>query len=85
MTTSAGHNSVEAGRLRAFVERIERLHEERQTIADDIKDVFAEAKGVGYDTKIMKKVIAIRRMDRSKRQEEEALLELYMAALGDDV
>lgn len=74
--------TVAAGQLRAFVERIERLHEERSTIADDIKEVFAEAKGTGFDTKAMKTLIRLRRKDPAERQEEEAILELYMAALG---
>jgi uncharacterized protein (UPF0335 family) len=78
-----GHNGVDASHLRAFLERIERLEEEKQAIADDIKQVYSEAKGSGYDTKIMRKVISIRKMDRDKRAEEEAMLELYLSALGD--
>jgi uncharacterized protein (UPF0335 family) len=74
--------TVAAGQLRAFIERIERLHEERQTIADDIKEVFAEAKGTGFDTKAMKTIIRLRRQDQAERQEEEAILDLYKAALG---
>jgi uncharacterized protein (UPF0335 family) len=74
--------TVAAGQLRALIERIERLHEERQTIADDIKEVFAEAKGTGFDTKAMKRIIQLRRQDQAERQEEEAILDLYKAALG---
>ena len=76
-------NSVDAGHLRAFLERIERLEEEKRAISDDIKEVFAEAKGTGYDVKIMRKIISLRRMDRDKRREEEEILELYLAALGE--
>lgn len=68
--------------LRAFIERIERLEEEKQTIADDIKEVYAEAKGTGFDTKILRQVIRIRKQDSAERQEQEALLDLYLHALG---
>ncbi len=70
------------GQLKAFIERIERLEEEKKAIADDIKEVYAEAKGTGFDTKIMRKVITLRKKDKAERQEEEALLDLYMSALG---
>ena len=73
---------VAADQLKSFVERIERLEEEKQTIADDIKDVYAEAKANGYDTKIMRQVVRIRKQDKSEREEMEALLDLYMQALG---
>lgn len=76
-------NSVDAGHLRAFLERIERLEEEKRAIADDIKEVYAEAKGTGYDVKIMRKIVSIRRMDRDKRREEEEILDLYLQALGE--
>lgn len=76
-------NSVDAGHLRAFLERVERLEEEKRAISDDIKEVYAEAKGTGYDVKIMRKIISLRRMDRDKRREEEEILELYLAALGE--
>src|SRR4026208_1505414 len=68
--------------LKAFVERIERLEEEKKGLADDIRDVFAEAKGQGFDTKIMRQVIRLRKKDSAERQEEEALLDLYLHALG---
>jgi uncharacterized protein (UPF0335 family) len=74
--------TVAAGQLRAFVERIERLHEERKEIADDIKEVFSEAKGCGFDTVAMKSCIRMRAMDPAERQERESILDLYMAALG---
>lgn len=70
------------GQLRAIVERIERLEEEKRTIAGDIKEVYAEAKGNGFDIKILRKVIALRKKDVGERQEEEAMLEVYLAALG---
>jgi uncharacterized protein (UPF0335 family) len=73
---------VARDQLRAFIERIERLEEEKKTIADDIKDVFAEAKGTGFDTKALRKVIAIRKLDQDERMEQEAILETYLAALG---
>lgn len=74
--------TVAAGQLRAFLERVERLEEEKQTIADDIKEVFAEAKGTGFNTKIMRKIIRMRRMDQAERREEESVTEIYLAALG---
>lgn len=74
--------TIAAGQLRAFIERIERLEEEKQTIADDIKEVFAEAKGTGFDTRAMRTIIRLRKKDRAEREEEQAMLDLYMAALG---
>jgi uncharacterized protein (UPF0335 family) len=68
--------------LKAFVERIERLEEEKKAIADDIKDVFAEAKGNGYDVKALRKIIQMRKQDIDERREQEAILDLYMQALG---
>lgn len=80
--TSESANTVAAGQLRAFIERIERLEEEKQTIADDIKEVFAEAKGTGFDVKAMRTIIRMRKKDAAERQEEEAILDLYLNALG---
>jgi uncharacterized protein (UPF0335 family) len=74
--------TVAAGQLRAFIERIERLEEEKKTISDDIKDVYAEAKGTGFDTKALRVIIRLRKKDQAERQEEEAILDLYKAALG---
>ena len=74
---------VDSSHLRAFIERIERLEEEKRAIAGDIKEVYAEAKGNGFDAKIMRKVVSLRRMDRDKRIEEETVLDLYLSALGD--
>jgi len=70
------------GQLKAIVERIERLEEEKRTIATDIKEVYAEAKANGFDTKILRKVIGLRRKEAAERAEEEALIATYMAALG---
>jgi len=74
---------VGAERLRAFIQRIERLEEDKAGIAADIKDVYAEAKGEGFDTKILRKVVGLRKKDPQARREEEELLELYLAALGE--
>ncbi|ASY64457.1 hypothetical protein SJ05684_c30330 [Sinorhizobium sojae CCBAU 05684] len=73
---------VSRDQLRAFIERIERLEEEKKTIADDIKDVYGEAKAMGFDTKILKQVISIRKMDGDERMEQEAILDTYLQALG---
>lgn len=81
--TSESAQTVAAGQLRAFIERIERLEEEKQTIADDIKEVYAEAKGNGYDVKVLRKVIALRKRDLDERKEEEAILDLYLQAVGE--
>lgn len=80
---AAGATTVAAERLRSFIERVERLEEEKAVIAGDIKEVYAEAKGEGYDTKTLRQVIRLRKMDRAERQEREALLDLYLSALGD--
>lgn len=83
--SEAGHNSISgaaADQLRAFVERIERLEEEKKVIADDIKDVYAEAKGTGFDVKVLRKLVALRKRQKHEVEEEEALLDLYMHALG---
>ena len=68
--------------LKAFVERIERLEEEKKALADDIRDVYAEAKGNGYDVKALRTVIRLRKQDKDERAEQEAILETYLHALG---
>lgn len=78
-----GATTVAADRLRSFIERVERLEEEKAAIMNDSKEVYAEAKGEGYDVKILRQVIRIRKMDRADRQEQEALLDLYLSALGE--
>jgi uncharacterized protein (UPF0335 family) len=86
MMTAIGDNSgafgVARDQLRAFVERIERLDAEAKELNDERKDVYGEAKGMGFDTKILKRVVAIRRQDKDQRMEEEAILDTYLAALG---
>ncbi len=81
-----GRNSrdeeVASDQIRAFVERIERLEAEKKDIATDIKEVYAEAKGSGFDTKVLRKVVAIRKQDHNERAEFEAILDLYLTALG---
>jgi uncharacterized protein (UPF0335 family) len=74
--------TVAAGQLRAIIERIERLREEAKAIGDDLKDVYAEAKGTGFDTKAIKTIVKLRGQDQAQRQEEESILDLYKAALG---
>ncbi|GEM_PF-35240 len=78
----AVEDSVAQDQLRAFIERIERMEEEKAAIAADIKEIYAEAKGNGFDTKILRKIVTIRKQDANERMEQEALLELYMDALG---
>ena len=74
--------TVAADQLRLFIERIERLEEEKKGIADDIRDVYSEAKANGYDTKTMRKVVGLRKLETHTRQEMDALLDTYRAALG---
>lgn len=76
------NENVSAEQLRLFIERIETLEEEKKGMADDIKDVYAEAKGTGFDTKTMKAIIRLRKMEAAARQEAEALLDVYKTALG---
>jgi uncharacterized protein (UPF0335 family) len=78
----AGPAGVARDQLRAIIERIEKLEEEKQAIADDIKEVYAEAKANGYDVKILRQVVRLRKQDSAERQEQEALLDLYLHALG---
>ena len=77
-----GHNGDADDRLRLLIERIERLEEEKKAIGDDIKDVYLEAKSVGYDTKIMRQIVRLRKMKPDDRREMEAILDLYKRALG---
>ncbi|MCI5043460.1 MAG: DUF2312 domain-containing protein [Aquisalinus sp.] len=81
--TATKVGGVAANRLRSFIERVERLEEDKAAILQDIKEVFSEAKGEGYDTKAMRQIIRLRKMDRADRQEAEAILELYLSALGE--
>lgn len=80
--TIESSQTIAVGQLRAFIERIERLEEEKKTIAEDIKEVFAELKGTGFDAKAVRTIIRLRKMEAHERQEEEAMVQLYMDALG---
>ncbi len=77
-----GEGSVAGKRLISFLERVETLEEEKTALADDIKEVYAEAKGVGFDVKIVRRIVKLRKMEPEKRQEEDELLELYKSAIG---
>jgi uncharacterized protein (UPF0335 family) len=76
-------NATAQGQLKSIIERVERLEVEKAEISEQIKEVFAEAKGNGFDVKVLRKVIRIRKQDRAKRQEEEAILDLYLSAIGE--
>jgi uncharacterized protein (UPF0335 family) len=80
-----GHNSIASERLKSFVGRIETLEEERKGLADDVKDIYTEAKSIGFDVKILRKLVALRKQDVDARREEQALLELYANAIGLDL
>ena len=80
--TTEDKGSIAAQELRLFVERVERLEEEKKGIADDVKDVYLEAKANGYDVKTMRSIVRLRKMEKNARQEAEALLETYKNALG---
>lgn len=83
MSVKKGSGVVDAGRLKSFIQRIEKLEEERDGIGADIKEVFAEAKSAGYDVKIMRAVIRIRKQDKADREEADELLTLYLNAIGE--
>lgn len=78
----AGSPEISANRLKSFIERVERLEEEKKTLAEDIRDVYSEAKSTGFEPKVMRKIVSLRKTNLEKRREEQELLELYMAALG---
>lgn len=90
MSPEIGHNSQNdddasgfaKGQLKAIIERIEKLEEEKKAISDDIKDVYGEAKGNGFDVKALRTIIRMRKQDADERQEQETILETYMQALG---
>ena len=71
-----------AGRLKSFIERVERLEEEKAALTADIREVYSEAKGLGFDSRTMRQVVRMRRIDKSELQEQEAVLDLYLSALG---
>ena len=75
-------NTSAQGKLKSLIERIERLEEDKAAVSADLKEVYAETKGEGFDVKIVRKVVRLRKQDAAKRQEEEALIELYISAIG---
>lgn len=81
-STPSSVGGVSGERLKQYIERIERLEEEKAGLAEDIRDVYAEAKSAGYESKIMRQIVKLRKMDHQKRQEQEELLELYKSAIG---
>ena len=76
-------NSTAQTQLKTIIDRVERLEEDKAAVMADLKEVYAEAKGNGFDTKILRKIIRLRKQDKAKRQEEEAILDLYLSALGE--
>ena len=76
--------SVAAERLKSFIERIERLEEEKAALASDIREIYSEAKGTGFDTKVMRQIVRLRKMEEADRQEQQAILDTYKKALGLD-
>jgi len=78
----AGHNSVSKDQLRSIVERIERLEEEKKTISDDVRGIYVEAKGGGWDVKALRTIVRLRKQDANERHEQETILETYMHAMG---
>ena len=86
MADDASHadilNQTAQGQLKSIIERIERLELDKAAVMEDLKSVYAEAKGNGFDTKILRKVVRLRKQDTAKRQEEDALLDLYLSAIG---
>ena len=78
----AGHNSVAADQIKSIISRIENLEAEKSALADDIKDVYGEARGNGFDTKVLRKIVAMRKKDHATRKEEEAIMDVYLKALG---
>jgi uncharacterized protein (UPF0335 family) len=80
--TEIGHNSIAKDQLKSIIERVERLEEDKKAISDDIKDVYSEAKGNGFDAKALRRIVALRKQDPDKRAEQDAILDTYMHALG---
>ena len=77
-----GHKSIAKDQLKSIIERVERLEEDKAAIGSDIKDVYAEAKGNGYDVKALRRIVSLRKQDPDKRAEQEAILDTYLHALG---
>lgn len=82
MVKKSGHNSIAATQLKSIIEKVEKLEEEKAGLQSDIKDVYAESKGAGFDVKTLRKIISLRKKDASERDEEEHLLDTYKRALG---
>lgn len=82
LNDGVGSSGVARDRLKTFIERVERLEEEKKAITDDMKEIFAEAKGEGFDVKVIRKIITIRKQDSNERAEQEAITDLYLHALG---
>jgi uncharacterized protein (UPF0335 family) len=80
-----GHNSVAGDELKLLFERIERMEEEKKGVAEDIKDIYVEAKSRGYDPKIMRQIVRLRAMDTDKRKEQQSLIDVYASAIGLDL
>ena len=78
----AGKGGIQAERLKSFIERIERLEEERGALTGDIREVYAEAKSAGYDAKVMRQIVRLRKMDAADREEQESILQVYLDAVG---
>jgi uncharacterized protein (UPF0335 family) len=78
----ASNSDISGNRLKSFIERVERLEEEKKALSEDIRDVYAEAKGTGFEPKIMRKIVSLRKSNLEKRREEQELLDLYMSAIG---
>lgn len=85
MPEKIGHNVFAADQLKSFITRIERMEEEKAALSADIREIYAEAKGTGFDTKIMRQVVRLRKLDKADLQNQDALLELYRRALGMDL
>ena len=83
MPDGATDKGISAQRLKSFIERIERLEEEKKALGGDIKEVYSEAKSGGFDAKIMRQVVRIRKMDKAEREEQEALVQVYLDAVGE--
>ena len=82
MTQAGVSGGVAAGQIKSIIERVERLEEEKAALAADIREIYSEAKGNGYDVKVLRQIVRIRKQDASERQEQEAILDLYLHALG---
>ena len=81
-TPGVGHNGISSDRLRSVIKRIEKLEEDKAGVSEDIKEVYAEAKGTGFDVKTIRRIVALRKVELEKRREESELLDLYMSAIG---